>query len=282
MCSRRLSHADMSSPLHAGLTPAAIGAAEVVANSEARLPLALRFVDETGRPLTLADAMSGRPAVLLFADYTCHTLCGPILTFVAAGLEKSGLRAGIDYKLITIGLDPKDGLDKARAMKASRIGTGTELAKATVALSGDDATIKAAAQAAGYHYAYDDANDQFAHPAAAFVLDSTGRIVRVLSPPGVGADDLRLALVDAGHGRVGSLGDHLRLLCYGFDPVRGIYMTSILSFLTMGASATVLCLALGILWMSAVRKRGAPSRTCRHSLLRRRIMPARSTGCSGC
>ena len=249
----------LSWPLHAGLTPAAIGAAEVVTNSEARLPLASRFVDETGRPLTLADAMSERPAVLIFADYTCHTLCGPILTFVAAGLEKTGLRAGIDYKLITIGLDPEDGLDEARTMKASRIGIETELAMATVALTGDDATIKATAKAAGYHYAYDDANDQFAHPAAAFVLDSTGHVVRVLSPLGIGADDLRLALVDAGHGRVGSLGDHLRLLCYGFDPVRGIYTTSILSLLTMGATATVLCLALGILWMSVARKRGAPS-----------------------
>lgn len=246
-------------PVYAGLTPAAIGAAEVVTNREARLPLALRFVDETGRPLTLADAMSERPAVLIFADYTCHTLCGPILTFAAAGLEKTGLRAGVDYKLITIGLDPKDGLDKVRAMKASRIGSETDLAKATVALTGDDAAIKAAASAAGYHYAYDDANDQFAHPAAAFVLNSTGRVVRVLSPLGIGADDLRLALVDAGRGRVGSLGDHLRLLCYGFDPVRGIYTTSILSFLTVGATATVLCLALGILWMSVVRKRGTPS-----------------------
>jgi protein SCO1 len=247
----------LGSPLYADLSPRALGAAEVAPKGDASLPLALQFLDETGRPHPLAEAINGRPAVLVFADYTCHTLCGTILTFAAAGLGQTGLRAGIDYRLIIIGLDPKDGLEDARAMKASRI--GSDLADATIALTGDKPSIRAATEAVGYHYAYDAANDQFAHPAAAFVLDPAGRVVRALSTLGLGADDLRLALVDAGHGRIGSLGDHLRLLCYGFDPVRGIYTASILSVLAAAAGVTLACLAGAILWLSVARKRGAPS-----------------------
>ena len=62
-------------------------------DAHASVPLGLHFLDETGRPRTLAQAIDGRPALLVFADYTCHTLCGPILTFAAAALEQTGLRA---------------------------------------------------------------------------------------------------------------------------------------------------------------------------------------------
>ncbi len=247
----------LGSPLRADLSPRALGAAEVAPKRDAKLPLGLHFLDETGRSRTLAQAIDGRPTLLVFADYTCHTLCGPILTFAAAGLEQTGLRAGTDYRLIVIGLDPKDDLHDARAMKASRI--GRDVADATIALTGDEPSIRAATEAVGYHYAYDVANDQFAHPAAAFVLDPAGRLVRALSALGLDAGDLRLALVDAGHGRIGSLGDHLRLLCYGFDPVRGFYTASILSILATAAGVTLVCLAGALLWMSAARKRGAPS-----------------------
>ncbi len=55
----------------------------------AALPLQLSFRDENGRPITLAGAIGGVPAVVIFADFTCHTLCGPILEFAAAGLGEA-------------------------------------------------------------------------------------------------------------------------------------------------------------------------------------------------
>ena len=71
--------------------------------------------------MTLSDAIGGVPAFVVFADYTCRTLCGPIVEFAAAGLGKTGLRPGADYRLLVIGIDPRDGLDTARAMRAQHI-----------------------------------------------------------------------------------------------------------------------------------------------------------------
>ena len=71
---------------------------------------AAKFVDENGKPRTLGDAIGNRPAVVVFADYTCKTLCGPILAFAAGGLAKTGLVAGRDFHLVVIGIDPKDSL----------------------------------------------------------------------------------------------------------------------------------------------------------------------------
>lgn len=243
----------------AGLTQAALDAVGVDPKPDAALPLQLRFTDEHAQPRTLGDALAGKPAVVVFADYTCRTLCGPVLTFVAAGLEQSGLAAGAEYRLIVIGLDAKDDPESAGAMKVARLGSGNPLATATVMLTGEPTAIEAATAALGYRYAYDAEHDQFAHPAVAFVVNSAGRVTRVLSALGLDGGDLRLALVDAGEGHVGSLGDRLRLLCYGFDPVRGIYTETITLWLQAAAVLTVLGMVGAIFLMNAkTRRRASP------------------------
>jgi protein SCO1/2 len=241
----------------AGIPQAALDDLAVEVRPDAALPLGLRFLDEDAQPRTLGDMLDGKPAVVVFSDYTCHTLCGPILTFVSSGLEHSGLAAGVDYELIVIGLDPKDDLQSARDLKAARIGAGTRLAAATVMLRGEDAAIKAVAAALGYRYTYDAEHDQFAHPAAAFVVNPAGRVSRVLSALGIDGPGLRLALVEAGEGRVGSLGDRLRLLCYGFDAARGVYTETITLWLELAAIATVLSMAAAVAAMNARSGRGA-------------------------
>lgn len=225
----------------------------------AAVPMNLSFTDEAGQPATLGAAIAGRPAVLIFADYTCRTLCGPIVSFAAAGLAQSGLRPGADYRLVVIGLDPRDGLDAARTMKAEHLGGDAAILQAAVFLTGEPAAIRAATDALGYRYAYDAEHDQFAHPAAAYVLDAGGRVRRILSGLGLSGADLRLALVDAGQGSVGTLADHIRLLCYGYDPVLGIYTQRITLLLELAAGATLLIMAAGILIMVARTQDGAAS-----------------------
>jgi protein SCO1/2 len=241
----------------AAITQAALDDLSVEPRAGAALPPGLRFLDEAAQPRTFGEILAGKPALVVFADYTCRTLCGPILSFVAAGLERAGLVAGADYKLVVIGLDPNDDLETARAAKAARIGSGTPLAAATVMLKGEEAAIAAVAAALGYRYAYDAEHGQFAHPAAAFVVTPAGRVSRVLSALGLDGADLRLALVEAGEGRIGSLGDRLRLLCYGFDAVRGIYTEAITLWLELAAIATVSGMAVAVFAMNAKLQRGA-------------------------
>lgn len=221
----------------------------------AQLPLDARFVDAHGAPRTLGEAIGGKPTLLIFADYTCRTLCGPILAFAAGGLEKTGLRPGRDYRLVVVGLDPKDPPASAAAFGESRLGVDTPLASATVMLSGEADAVRAATDAAGYRFAYDVQHDQFAHPAAAYVVTGDGHVARVLSGLGLDGGDLRLALVDAGKGAIGGLADRIHLLCYGFDPAKGIYTASIGRIVSIACALTVLALAAGIGGMILARRR---------------------------
>jgi protein SCO1/2 len=104
----------------------------------------------------------------------------------------------------------------------------------------------------GFDAVYDRDRGCYAHPAAAFVVTPDGCIARAL--PGVGLDpaNLRLALVDAGRGRIGRWTDHVRLMCYGFDPASGLYTLAVSRLLKATGLATLI--GLGLLIVVLLRR----------------------------
>ena len=112
----------------ADFSRAALEAIAAEPRPDTQLPLATQFEDSHGAARTLNDAIGNTPAVIVFADYTCRTLCGPILAFAAGALEKTGLAPGRDYHLVVVGIDPKDDLATASAFEESHIGKDTPLA----------------------------------------------------------------------------------------------------------------------------------------------------------
>lgn len=220
----------------AGLTHGDLASVSISPPANATVPLQLEFRDLSDRRVTLKEVIGGHPSLLLFVDYTCRTICGPDLAIASAALSESGLPT-TDYRLIIVGFDPKDTQRDARAM-ALQIGDPL-IKSATILLRGDSKTTHKLTEALGYHYRYDAVDDQFAHPAGAFVLTGAGRVSRVLSSLALNPQDLRLALVEAGEGRTGSVSDQLTLLCYGFDAVHGIYSLAIVRTLQLLTIATV-------------------------------------------
>ncbi len=251
--------AAVGTPASAGINVTEVKNVEVAPAPNAALPLDLGFVDDAGRALTLRNVIDGLPSVLVFVDYTCRTLCGPVLEFAASGLLKTGLNPGTDYRLIVIGIDPRDKLAAARAMRAEHLRNASPISRAAVFLTGDEAAIRSVTRAAGLHYYYDAEHDQYAHPAAVYIVDAQGRVRRVLSPLGLDGADLRLAIVDAGRGSIGTLADQIHLLCYGYDPVKGVYTERITTMLALAAGVTLLGLLFGISLMVRREKRSLPS-----------------------
>lgn len=232
-------------PAQAALTERDLALVQLAARPDARAPLALAFRTFQNRTVTIAEALSGRPALLIPADYTCRSVCGPALAIAASALSETGLRPGADYRLIVVGIDAKDSLEQAAAMAEARIGDPAIFASTSI-LTGDAATVQALTDALGYGAVYDRENDQFAHPSVAVALTRDGRASRVLSSLALDPQDLRLALVEAGEGRIGGLKDRISLVCYGFDPVHGIYTLAIQRLLGTAGALTVCVLALAL------------------------------------
>jgi protein SCO1/2 len=84
-------------------------------------------------------------------------------------------------------------------------------------------------------------------------------VTRTLSALGLDPADLRLALVEAGRGKVGTFADHLRLLCYGFDPAKGVHTLAVRRWLAVAGVLTIVVLAGGIGFMLLWRPRTSPA-----------------------
>jgi protein SCO1/2 len=237
----------------AGLTEAQVGRVVLSPPSGARAPTALVFKDLEGHDVTLGDAIAGRPTLLVPADFTCTQICGPALSIAASALSQTGLRPGGDYSLVVVGIDAKDSLEDARRFTSGQVG-----GPGVSVLSGSSEMINCLMAAVGYRFQRDDANNAIAHPAAYVTLAADGRVSRVLSSLALQPTDLRLALLEAGDGRIGGIAGRIALLCYGFDAVHGIYTRRIATLLQIAGGLTVVILASAIglmLWRTA--KRGA-------------------------
>lgn len=213
--------------------------------SNAHLDLSLSARDSNGAWRSLGAITAGRPAFVNFVDYTCNTLCGTDLMLLADGITRAGLKPG-DFRIVMIGIDPRDSPAAARKMEMDELPAA--LQKASTFLLPDEKTVAAATSALGFHYAYDKQNDQFAHPAAVYVLAPDGAVRSVLSPLALTADDLRSVLRPGG-----GLFQRLHALCYGYDPVTGVYTLRVLLLLKLAAMATLL--AIGAAFVVFRRRR---------------------------
>ena len=108
-------------PANAGVSKAELAAVEAFPLPDAQLPLALSLQGEQGVAKPLQQWLGNTPSVWVLADFTCETLCGPVVSIVSDALAQSGLQPGADFRLFVAGLDPKDTAADAKAMKDAQV-----------------------------------------------------------------------------------------------------------------------------------------------------------------
>ncbi|MBY6264831.1 SCO family protein [Azospirillum sp. 412522] len=224
-----------------------------------QLPRDVRLRDEAGHAVTTASLFdTGKPLVLVFDYFRCTTLCGVVLGDLAAALAQVPLIPGKDYAVMAVSIDPEDGPADAAALKARHFDRNPALAGAIHPLVGDPSDrgreVRRLAAAAGFPYRLDEATGQYAHPAGVVLVSPGGTVSRYILGIGYDPTDLRLGLVDASRGAVGSVPDHLLLLCYGYDPAQGRYNAEVGRL--MQATGAVSILAVGLLLWRATRRPG--------------------------
>ena len=90
-------------------------------------------------------------------------------------------------------------------------------------LTGTEGASKVLADAVGFHFAYDPNTNQYAHPSAIMILTPEGRVSRYFYGIDYPARDVKLGLVDATGGKIGSPIDQVQLFCFHYDPATGKY-----------------------------------------------------------
>lgn len=206
-----------------------------------QLPLDTTFTDETGRTVTLGNYFGKRPVLLTLVYYDCPMLCTYVLNGMTAALKTLSFDPGKDFDVVAISIDPKEHFQLAQAKKDVYVRNygRPDTAGGWHFLTGTDPSIRAVADAVGFHYAYDPDLQQYAHGAAIYVVTPKGEVARYFLGLDYPSRDLRLALVEASNNRLGSVVDQALLLCYHYDPTTGKYDASTLFAVRIGFIATV-------------------------------------------
>ena len=222
----------------------------------AQLPLDTEFTDEHGATVTLKQYFGQRPVVLALVYYGCPMLCTQVLNGLAGSLQGMSYTVGQEYDVLVVSFDP--GETPAMAADRKKDFLRRYIRDANPAnvhfLTGRDASIRAVTSAVGFRYAYDKAIDQYAHPAAITVLTADGRVSRYLYGVEFAPRDLKLALVEASEGRIGTVVEQALLFCYHYDPESGKYGFVIMNVVRAAGALTVILLA-GSIFVALRRER---------------------------
>lgn len=211
----------------------------------AKIDPTLVFRAQGGEVVRLGDVLAqGLPVVLVPAYYNCPRLCGFVLEGVTTLLNQLTLTLGADYRVLTVSFDPKDNPEVATKRAATYIQQfkRPDLVPSNWQfLSGDAPNITPLMNQIGFHYKPD--HDQFAHGAAIMILTPQGEISQYFTGVQYSPFDVRLALVEASKGKIGSPFDHIMLFCFRFDETKGRYTWAAYNLVRAGGLVTFLLLS---------------------------------------
>ena len=248
---------DNVGPASKGLPPALVNV-HFDPELNAQIPLDTEFVDETGKPVVLRGYFDRKPVVLVFAYYTCPMLCDQVEQATVGTLKMISFNPGKDYDVVFLSFDPSDTPDTALKKKHQAL---ARFARPTTDggwhfLTGTKESIDAVTQAAKFSYSYDPQSKAYAHASGILLLTPSGKISRYFFGVEYPPSNVRLGLVDASAGRIGTPVDHLLLFCYQYDPTKARYSATILTVMRMGGVVTLFCMALGFVIFRRREHRG--------------------------
>lgn len=225
-----------------------------------KIPMDLVFTSDDGRQVTLGEFFNhGKPVVLTLGYYECPMLCNLVFNGLSSAVSKLDWTPGDEFRMVTVGIDPSETHELAYAKKVNylnELGKPVEESSWTF-MVGEEDQIQKLAEAVGFRYFYDAERDEYAHPAVVMLLAEDGTISRYLYGIDFKRQDLRLGLLEASEGKIGSTVDRILLFCFHYDPDSEGYVVFAGNVMKLGGAlaALVLGLFLAVMWYGERRKK---------------------------
>jgi len=219
-----------------------------------QLPLDLPFKDEAGRSVKLGDYFGRKPVVLAFVYYECPMLCTQVLNGLESALRVLNETVGREFDVVTVSFDPREtpvlaaGKKKAYLERYQR----ASAEQGWHFLTGEQESIDALTKAAGFSFSWDEQTQQFAHASGIVVATPAGRLSRYFFGIDYSPRDVKFALIESSHEKIGTRAERLLLYCYHYDPSTGNYGFVAMRAVRLGGAVTLVAL-LGFIFISIRR-----------------------------
>lgn len=213
----------------------------------AKVDLTREFTDSSDVTKTLREFVRpGKPFIIAPVYYKCPRLCGLLLDGVYNLLNELSLKLSVDYTLLVIAFDatekPHDAAKVMDKFNSRLIGEAVSDTSGVKYLVGSEQNVSALMGELGFKYLKE--GQDFAHSAALMILTPSGEISQYFTGIIFPTWDVRLSLIEASQGGVGTAIDHLLLFCFRFDSLQGRYTWAVVTLLRVGGALTLLGLAV--------------------------------------
>ncbi|MGD9688603.1 MAG: SCO family protein [Phycisphaerales bacterium] len=260
-------------PIDPATIPAAVRGLQYVDRLGAHIPLDLSFTDSDGRRVELGSlfghavpgkAGAARPLVMLLIYFRCPSQCPGMLARIQTRLNQLEIAAGDQFNFVVVSFDPTDTPAKAAELRSATLQSYVHRASVETAqqrgenawafLTDSSGNGLKLAEALGFPVRYQPSANEYAHGSDIFVLAPDGKLCRYLGfdPP---VQTLRLSLVEASEGKIGTTLDRVLLWCFHFDPNANSYVVQAWRFMQVGGTISAVTLGLVLLLMYRIERR---------------------------
>ncbi len=211
----------------------------------AQLDLELPFTDEIGEVVKLGKYFGDKPVFLMLIYYKCPTLCNTHLNTLLQTFKELKLKIGKDYEFVAVSIDPAESPKVAQMKKKAYLNEyGDAGAKGWHFLTGTQKSIDQITKTIGFRYAWNAEQQEWAHAAAAYIATPGGKLSYYHFGLNIQPKVLRLSLVEASEGKIGSVIDKVLLFCLQYDPEKKTYAFYAYNLMRVGAVLIVIVLLI--------------------------------------
>lgn len=224
----------------------------------AKVPLNLKFKDETGKEVSLKELFT-KPTVFAFVYYECPGICSPLMNSIAQVADRSDLVPGENYNIVVLSMDEteKPALADQKKVNYLKMITKRFPPESWKFLTGDSASIRQLADAAGFYYKRD--GKQFLHTGAIIFISPEGKICRYLFPgysEKGGYDilpfDFKMAVIETSQGKTNPTIARVLQYCFSYDPKGKTY---VLNLTRIFGAGILLFAAIFVVYLTAKPKK---------------------------
>jgi len=199
----------------------------IVEHLDEYIPKDIYLLNEDSQRVVLTDLID-KPTVINFVYFRCPGICSPLMEGLADVMDKSDLKPGVDYQVLTISFDPRENLELAARKKTNYLNLVSKkeaIAQGWKFFISDSASIAKGTNAVGFKYKR-QGND-FLHAASVVVVSPEGKITRYLNGLYFLPFEFKMAIIEAGKGQSAPTINKVLQFCYSYDPVGQTYVLNV-------------------------------------------------------
>jgi protein SCO1 len=198
----------------------------IIEKLDTTIPSDLKLVNQDGDTVLLGNIVN-KPTVISFVYFRCPGICSPLMDGLADVIERSDMKIGEDYQVLTISFDEREKTDLAVRKHENYLHLvkkeGAD--KGWTFFTADSATIQRITNAAGF--GFKRTGNDFVHAAALVVVSPERKITRYLNGIYFQPFEFKMALVEASKGKSGPTINRFLQFCYAYDPQGKHYVMNV-------------------------------------------------------